>query len=119
MTRRRWRFLPHIFGLALCVGLGLFAGIGGYTFYYAEGVTYLSDEPRACVNCHVMRDAGAHGLNQGSPGEEDNGQGAGRRSALAPSGTVAARLRDGRELDRLSRSARGSATAGRGDRFRA
>jgi cytochrome c nitrite reductase small subunit len=44
-------------GLLLCVGLGLFAGIGLYTFWYAEGASYFSNDPRACVNCHVMRDA--------------------------------------------------------------
>src|SRR5262249_8211290 len=32
-------------------------GVGAYTFWYAEGGSYLSDDPRACVNCHVMRDA--------------------------------------------------------------
>lgn len=31
-------------------------GLGGYTFIYAEGASYLSDDPAACVNCHVMRD---------------------------------------------------------------
>lgn len=36
----------------LCVLLGL----GGYTFVYARGTSYLSDDPNACVNCHVMRD---------------------------------------------------------------
>lgn len=41
--------------LALCAALGLFVGIGGYTFWYARGASYLSDDPAACVNCHVMR----------------------------------------------------------------
>jgi cytochrome c nitrite reductase small subunit len=31
-------------------------GLGGYTFHYAEGDSYFSDDPKACVNCHVMRD---------------------------------------------------------------
>lgn len=31
-------------------------GLGGYTFLYADGGSYLSDDPAACVNCHVMRD---------------------------------------------------------------
>jgi cytochrome c nitrite reductase small subunit len=30
--------------------------MGGYTFYYAEGGSYLSNDPKACVNCHIMRD---------------------------------------------------------------
>lgn len=41
--------------LALCTAFGLFVGIGGYTFWYARGGSYLSDDPAACVNCHVMR----------------------------------------------------------------
>jgi cytochrome c nitrite reductase small subunit len=43
-------------GLMLSWMLGVLAGLGGYTFYYAEGASYLSDDPRACVNCHIMRD---------------------------------------------------------------
>jgi cytochrome c nitrite reductase small subunit len=41
--------------VALCVMVGVAAGIGGYTFRYAEGLSYLSVDPKACVNCHVMR----------------------------------------------------------------
>lgn len=36
--------------------LGILAGAGGYTFLYARGAAYLSDDPNACANCHVMRD---------------------------------------------------------------
>jgi cytochrome c nitrite reductase small subunit len=43
-------------GLALCAGLGIFFGVGGYTFHYAERLWYLSNDPRARVNCHIMRD---------------------------------------------------------------
>lgn len=41
--------------LLAAVGVGTVAGIGGYTFVYARGGSYLSDDARACVNCHVMR----------------------------------------------------------------
>jgi cytochrome c nitrite reductase small subunit len=34
--------------------LGLPAGVGAFTFVYAKGFSYLSADPRACVNCHVM-----------------------------------------------------------------
>jgi cytochrome c nitrite reductase small subunit len=34
---------------------GLF-GLGGFVFSYASGSSYLSDDPAACVNCHVMRE---------------------------------------------------------------
>ena len=41
--------------IALAVALGLLGGIGGFTFLYAEGFSYMSDDPRVCVNCHIMR----------------------------------------------------------------
>jgi cytochrome c nitrite reductase small subunit len=40
--------------LALLLGIGL--GIGAYTFVYAKGASYLTNDPAACVNCHVMRE---------------------------------------------------------------
>ena len=33
---------------------GAAAGIGAYTFLYAKGYSYLTDQPAACANCHVM-----------------------------------------------------------------
>ncbi len=42
--------------LLLSVLLGVFLGIGLYTFGYAKGASYLSNNPKACANCHVMRD---------------------------------------------------------------
>ena len=35
---------------------GTLAGLGAYTFRYAEGLSYFSTDPRACRNCHVMND---------------------------------------------------------------
>ncbi len=40
--------------LAVLVGVGL--GVGVYTFWYARGYSYLTNDPRACANCHVMRE---------------------------------------------------------------
>lgn len=36
--------------------VGVMAGIGFFTFDYAKGLSYLSNDPKACMNCHVMRD---------------------------------------------------------------
>jgi cytochrome c nitrite reductase small subunit len=36
--------------------LGVAAGLGAYTFVYARGWSYLTDDPRACANCHVMNE---------------------------------------------------------------
>jgi len=41
---------------AASIAIGAFAGSGGYTFVAAEGTSYFSDDPAACVNCHIMRD---------------------------------------------------------------
>jgi len=35
--------------------LGALIGLGGVTFGYAKGLSYMSTDPRACVNCHIMR----------------------------------------------------------------
>lgn len=35
--------------------LGVALGLGAFTFVYARGASYLSDDPAACANCHVMR----------------------------------------------------------------
>lgn len=43
---------PLIIAGMVCIVTGL----GLFTFVYARGDSYLSDDPNACVNCHVMRD---------------------------------------------------------------
>ena len=35
---------------------GLLLGIGAYTFHFAEGLSYFSNDPNACANCHIMRE---------------------------------------------------------------
>jgi len=40
----------------IALALGLAAGIGAYTFTYAKGSSYLSNDPKACANCHIMQD---------------------------------------------------------------
>ena len=49
--RVRWRVLV----LALAVGVGVAGGLGTFTFGYAKGWSYLSADPAACNNCHIMR----------------------------------------------------------------
>src|SRR4051812_22832611 len=46
---------PAAWLAVLCVAVGIAAGISAFTFRYAEGLSYLSPDPRACVNCHIMR----------------------------------------------------------------
>lgn len=42
--------------LLLAALIGVVAGAGLFTFGYAEGLSYFSTDPRACVNCHIMND---------------------------------------------------------------
>jgi len=52
--------------VVVAVTVGIALGIGAYTFVYAKGASYLTNDPRACANCHVMREeyggwiAGSH-----------------------------------------------------------
>jgi cytochrome c nitrite reductase small subunit len=46
---------------------GLLIGVGLYTFGYARGASYMTNDPAACANCHVMQEQyqgwmkGSHG----------------------------------------------------------
>jgi cytochrome c nitrite reductase small subunit len=40
--------------LAVGIAMGSALGIGAYTFVYAKGYSYLTNDPAACANCHVM-----------------------------------------------------------------
>ena len=42
--------------VAFAVAAGMAAGIGGFTFVYARGGSYLTNDPAACANCHVMEE---------------------------------------------------------------
>src|SRR5262245_39542068 len=48
--------VTKVVGGTLASLVGIMLGVGGYTFYYADGASYLSNDPRACVNCHIMRE---------------------------------------------------------------
>ena len=48
MTRgQRW-------ALAASGALGMSLGLGLFTFGYARGSSYLTNDPAACANCHIM-----------------------------------------------------------------
>jgi len=42
--------------LVLGATLGIAIGLGAFTLAYAKGLSYVSDAPEACVNCHIMRE---------------------------------------------------------------
>ncbi len=39
----------------LTATLGLATGLGGVAFVQGRGASYLTDNPQACANCHVMQ----------------------------------------------------------------
>ncbi|MCC6427629.1 MAG: cytochrome c nitrite reductase small subunit [Phycisphaerales bacterium] len=36
--------------------VGSLGGAAGYTATYAEATSYLSNDPKACINCHIMNE---------------------------------------------------------------
>ena len=53
--------------ISLALALGSLFGVGFFTFIYAKGAAYLTNNPEACANCHVMQEQyaawmkGSHG----------------------------------------------------------
>ena len=41
--------------IVIGVLLGSAIGVAAYTFLYAKGYAYLTNDPQACTNCHVMQ----------------------------------------------------------------
>ena len=52
------RLLPlpptRLLGLMMALSVGAVIGVGVFTFGYARGASYLTNDPAACNNCHVM-----------------------------------------------------------------
>jgi len=42
--------------LIVCILVGVLGGVGAHTFHFADGLAYAGNDPKACVNCHIMRD---------------------------------------------------------------
>jgi cytochrome c nitrite reductase small subunit len=41
--------------LVLVIAIGVLIGLSVATFHYARGTSYLSTDPKACANCHIMQ----------------------------------------------------------------
>jgi len=48
VARRSWLFI------VAAIVIGMMIGLGGFTFVYARGYSYLTKDPAACANCHIM-----------------------------------------------------------------
>jgi len=44
-----------VVSVAAAVLVGATLGVGVFTFGYADGAAYLTNNPQACANCHVMQ----------------------------------------------------------------
>jgi cytochrome c nitrite reductase small subunit len=58
-------FAPIWVWIALAGLVGAIVGLGVFTFAYAQGPSYLTNDPEACANCHIMREY-YDGWNRGS-----------------------------------------------------
>jgi cytochrome c nitrite reductase small subunit len=45
----------RLLALSVAAAIGVAAALGGYTFVYARGYSYLTNDPQACANCHIMQ----------------------------------------------------------------
>ncbi len=54
--RQKLLSVPTLQGIVIGIAFGAAIGIGGYTFIYAKGYSYLTNNPAACANCHVMEE---------------------------------------------------------------
>lgn len=46
--------IPQQFILPLFILGGVIVGLGAYSVYMSRAYSYLSDDPAACINCHIM-----------------------------------------------------------------
>lgn len=52
---KRYLTGPRFWVALILLGAGVSFGIGMYVMRYAKALSYLSSDPKACVNCHIMR----------------------------------------------------------------
>jgi len=52
--RSAGRSTPRYAVLLAAIAVGVFFATSVFTFTRAEGASYLSDDPAACANCHIM-----------------------------------------------------------------
>jgi len=55
IKKRKWLSAGLAY-VILSMLIGMFSGLGVFTFGYGKGASYLSNNPQACANCHVMND---------------------------------------------------------------
>jgi cytochrome c nitrite reductase small subunit len=56
VKRGEWMSRWMVLVVVLCATVGAGLGLMAFTFVYAKGQSYLSNDSKACANCHVMSD---------------------------------------------------------------
>jgi len=52
----RAKIYAGLFSSFFAILFGIVLGLGTFTFGYGQGSSYLSNDPKTCVNCHVMQE---------------------------------------------------------------
>lgn len=58
---------PEKWQFTVIILLGILFGLGLHVFYISNAISYISDDPKVCVNCHIMTpeyatwERGSHG----------------------------------------------------------
>lgn len=45
----------HWLAVVVAAMFGMLGGLGAFTFGYGNGAAYLTNDPAACANCHIMQ----------------------------------------------------------------
>ncbi len=53
---KKYFLIESAIAIILSTLFGLAVGVGSYTFIYAKGGSYMTNDPAACANCHIMND---------------------------------------------------------------
>ena len=54
-TKKRFSLLPpKKWRLPALIAIGAMIGFGLFIVYFGRVTDYMSDDPKACINCHVM-----------------------------------------------------------------
>jgi len=54
-TRTRASRSVRILSFAVAIAVGVLGGLGAFTIGYGNGFSYLTNDPEACANCHIMQ----------------------------------------------------------------
>jgi len=54
-TKSRTSPSVRVLSFAVAIAVGVLGGLGAFTIGYGNGFSYLTNDPEACANCHIMQ----------------------------------------------------------------